>query len=280
MVKRGIFVSVKEHIHLSINYSPGKSRGFYFLYMNQNYELYTNIDREVWHLLFNRQVNNLQGKAASVYFEALETIGFTANKIPLFSDINQRLKKSTGWSIEVVPAIVPERQFFEMLSQKKFPATTWLRKPHQLDYLEEPDMFHDVFGHVPLLTNHQYVSFFKGVADIALHHFNNEKIIHALGRLYWFTIEFGLIEQKNGTGIYGAGIISSFGETNHCLKKEIIHHPFNVENIMTKNYINSEIQQEYFVIKSLDQLYRSLEEVKLMVNQILLSTTQQPLSKI
>lgn len=148
---------------------------------------------------------------------ALQTVNFSADKIPDFSDINGVLETTTSWSLEVVSNISPQKDFFNFLSQKKFTTTCWLRTMEQLDYLEEPDMFHDVFGHVPLLSNLDYVNFFKGVSDIALRNIDNSKAIELLGRIYWFTIEFGLIREDGQLKIYGAGIISSKGETEHCL---------------------------------------------------------------
>jgi phenylalanine-4-hydroxylase len=230
--------------------------------MEQNYNAYTSEDKLVWKTLFERQVKNLQGKAADVYYEALETIGFTANKIPDFKEVDKILATHTRWKLHVVPKIVPEKDFFDLLMKKEFPATTWLRKMKQLDYLEEPDMFHDVFGHTPLLTNNDYVSFFKGVAQLALENADNEEVIKALGRIYWFTIEFGLINENNTVRIYGAGIISSFGETNHCLSDKANHFAFDVKTIMHKHFVNSEIQTDYFVIDSFKQLYESLGEIK------------------
>lgn len=230
--------------------------------MKQNHDMYTNEDKLVWKTLFERQVKNLQGKAADAYFEALATIGFKADEIPNFKNVDEILNLHTGWKLKVVPQIVPEKEFFNLLLNQEFPATTWLRKMKQLDYLEEPDMFHDVFGHTPLLTNKHYVSFFKGIAQLALENANNEEIIKALGRIYWFTIEFGLINENGTIRIYGAGIISSFGETNHCLSHNANHFPFNVKTIMHKHFVNSEIQTDYFVINSLKQLYESLDEIK------------------
>lgn len=137
----------------------------------------------------------------------------------------------------------------------------------QLDYLEEPDMFHDVFGHVPLLTNTAYVGFFKGISDIALMHINNPKVIELLGRLYWFTIEFGLIEENNQVKIYGAGIISSKGETENCLSTHVKRLPFDIQTIFNTAYRTDVFQECYFVINSFQQLYDSLAEIELLIEK-------------
>lgn len=240
--------------------------------MKQNYAAYTSEDFEVWKILFERQTSNLNGKAASIYMEALKTIGFNASKIPDFDEVNTILKSTTGWELKVVPAIVPEKDFFELLSAKKFPATTWLRKKSQLDYLEEPDMFHDVFGHVPLLTNQKYVDFFQKIAELALIHINEPEIIAMLGRIYWFTIEFGLIRENDDIKVYGAGIISSFGETFHSLSRDVNHYKFHVDSIMNKTFVNSEMQTDYFVINSLEELYNSISSIEAVIAGVLTET--------
>lgn len=177
------------------------------------------------------------------------------------------MKNTTSWSLEVVPNISEQKEFFEFLSKKKFTTTCWLRTMEQLDYLEEPDMFHDVFGHVPLLCNESYVNFFKGISDIALKNMDNPKAIELLGRLYWFTIEFGLIREDGELKIYGAGIISSKGETEHCLSKAAIQLPFDVQTIFNTNYRTDVFQTHYFVIDSFEQLYNSLKQIELVLKE-------------
>jgi phenylalanine-4-hydroxylase len=196
------------------------------------------------------------------YLKALELVQFSADQIPDFIKIKKLLEPITGWSIEVVPNISPQKEFFEFLSQKKFTSTCWLRTMDQLDYLEEPDMFHDVFAHIPLLSNHNYVNFFKGISDIALRHIDNPRAIELLGRIYWFTIEFGLIKENNQLKIYGAGIISSMGETKHCLSSVAIHHEFDVKHIFDTDFRTDIIQERYFVVESFEQLYNSLPEIE------------------
>lgn len=236
--------------------------------MTQHYENYTTGDFEVWKILFHRQMNNLQGKVADAFLDALKKIGFSEEKIPDFEEIKKRLAPLTGWSLKVVPNISPQKEFFMALSQKQFTATCWLRKKSQLDYIEEPDMFHDVFGHVPLLTDKNYTAFFKGISEIALENIENEKIIEALGRLYWFTIEFGLMEENGKIKIYGAGIISSSGETENCLSEHVQRQDFDVKIIMNTSFRNDVIQNNYFVIRSFEQLYRSLPEIRKIVEEM------------
>jgi phenylalanine-4-hydroxylase len=228
----------------------------------QVYSNYTKHDFLVWKTLFIRQMEILKPIVSSKYLDALQKVKFTKDKIPDFSEVNDILKTLTEWSLVVVPNISPQKEFFEFLSQKKFTSTCWLRTMEQLDYLEEPDMFHDVFAHVPLLSNHNYVNFFKGISDIALSYIDNPKVIELLGKIYWFTIEFGLIKENNELKIYGAGIISSKGETEFCLSKKAAHIDFDVNTIFDTNFRTDIIQSTYFVIESFEQLYNSLIEIE------------------
>jgi len=228
----------------------------------QIYSNYTEQDFSVWKILFDRQMDILKPIVSNEYLDGLKAVQFSADRIPNFSKLNALLKPITGWSLHTVPNISPQKEFFEYLSQKKFTSTCWLRTMEQLDYLEEPDMFHDVFAHIPLLSNQAYVDFFKGISDIALKHIDDPKAVELLGRIYWFTIEFGLIKGTDGLKIYGAGIISSMGETKHCLSKQAIHIPYDVQTVFDTNFRTDIIQERYFVVDSFQQLYESLPEIE------------------
>lgn len=233
----------------------------------QVYADYTAQDFLVWKLLFNRQMENLAPVVSSGFLKALTTVQFTHEKIPDFKEINALLKPLTGWELQVVPNISPQAEFFECLSHKKFTATCWLRNLDQLDYLEEPDMFHDVFGHVPLLSNHNYVAFFKGISDLFLKYGHNENVTELLGRMYWFTIEFGLIREHGELKIYGAGIISSVGETENSLSDAVRHVPFSVRDVFKTSFRTDIFQETYFVIDSFEQLLNSLEEIEQVLQE-------------
>jgi phenylalanine-4-hydroxylase len=233
----------------------------------QIYTNYTTQDFEVWKILFNRQLDLLRPIVSSEYLNALQAVNFTPDKIPDFEEVNSVLYQTTSWCLEVVPNISEQREFFNFLSEKKFTTTCWLRSKAQLDYLEEPDMFHDVFGHVPLLTNKAYVDFFKGISDIALKHIDNPNAIVLLGRIYWFTIEFGLIREDGSLKIYGAGIISSKGETEHCLNGMAKKLSFNIQTIFETDYRTDVFQETYFIIDSFDQLYQSLPTIELLLKE-------------
>jgi phenylalanine-4-hydroxylase len=230
--------------------------------IQQIYGNYTEHDFAVWKTLFNRQMNLLKDTASKEYLKAHNTIKFSSDRIPDFKEVNSILDDLTGWNLQVVPCISPQKEFFQLLADKKFTATCWLRTMEQLDYLEEPDMFHDVFGHVPLLSNDSYCSFFKGISTLALEHIDNPLAVELLGKIYWFTIEFGLIREEGKLKIYGAGIMSSFGEVKHCLSDAVTRLDFDVEKIFNTDYRNDQMQNLYYVIDSYEQLYNSLGAIK------------------
>jgi phenylalanine-4-hydroxylase len=229
--------------------------------MKQQYSSYTSEDHQVWQILFDRQIRNLATVVSSAYLEGIKHTGFVRDRIPDFDETEKHFARHTGWKLHVVPGIIPVKPFFELLAQKRFSATTWLRKMHQLDYIEEPDMFHDVFGHVPLLSNPAYSDFVEGLSRIALRHIDNGEVMEMLGRIYWFTLEFGLIMEEGRLKIYGAGIISSVGETRHALSDAPERRPFDVKEILYTPFRNDRIQDKYFVIGSYEELFHSLEEI-------------------
>ena len=191
--------------------------------MKQDYDAYTSEDKKVWQLLFQRQNRLIFKTASDSFLDGIRKIGFNKENIPNFSRINKVLKTATGWKLSVVPGLIDNFTFFKLLKNKTFPATTWFRTLNQIDYLEEPDMFHDVYGHVPLLTNSPFCKFLQGLSHIALKHIKNEEVIERIARIYWYTVEFGLINVNKETKIYGAGILSSIGESQFCLSDKATH---------------------------------------------------------
>lgn len=229
----------------------------------QAYENYTKHDQYVWELLFERQINQLPDLASEAYIEGIDLAGLTAERIPNFeTELNPRLKEQTGWEVVVVPGLIPVEDFFKLMANRKFPSSTWLRTEKQLDYLEEPDMFHDTFGHVPLLTNQAFCDFLAKFSKIALDYIDNEEAILQLQRLYWYTVEFGLIRENGKLKIYGGGIISSSGESQYSLFSDIPKRlNYDVPTIMETIVKIDEFQKQYFVIESYEQLYNSLPDV-------------------
>ncbi len=237
--------------------------------ITQQYENYTSEDFSVWKILYERQIKNLKETVTEKYLDGLKKINFIADEIPHFDATNKTLESLTGWHIVAVPGIIPDKDFFLLLNEKKFPATCWLRKLSQLDYLEEPDMFHDVFGHIPLLTDKSYCNFLSGLSNIALKHIDNAEVIELLSRIYWFTIEFGLIKEHNQTKIYGAGIISSSGETKYSLSDKPAHHVFDLKTVLNTAFYKDHIQEQYFIIDSFDALYNCLPQLEEEINLFL-----------
>lgn len=229
--------------------------------MKQEYDRYTDDDQKVWRILFDRQWENLQSKACRAYLEGVRDIGFTREKIPNFSEVDKRLMNRHGWSIQVVPGIIPAVNFFALLGDKKFCSSTWLRSKDSLDYLEEPDMFHDSFGHLPMLMNRDFSAFATQLAEMATK-YPSEKNILRLQRIYWFTIEFGLVREDGDLKAYGAGICSSSGETNYSLSGKPEYLDFDIKQIMDTEFYTDHIQDKYFVLPDISELNGSLKSVE------------------
>jgi phenylalanine-4-hydroxylase len=236
--------------------------------LTQIYSNYTDEDFAVWETLYNRQLSTLSKHGCSDYLKALHAVGFHADAIPDFERTNARLASQTGWQIKTVECLCPPEQFFAYLANKTFTATCWLRTMSELDYIEEPDMFHDVFGHVPLLTNQEYCDFFQQLGTLAVKYSTNPEALIQIERLYWFTIEFGLTEEEEALKVYGAGIMSSKGELANALSDASTKHPFNVEKIMNHSFRNDVIQNEYYVIKDYHQLKNCIPEVESVLSKL------------
>ena len=238
--------------------------------MHQNYDSYSQEDQEVWKILANKQLDNLPGKAHPVYLECLNKMLPVLNEssIPRFKELNKVLMDAHGWSIAVVPGLIPVEQFFELLKDRKFSASTWLRSKDQLNYLEEPDMFHDIFGHIPLLMHEPYADFAQKLGALGVKYIHDKKVVTQLQRLYWFTIEFGLILHENKNMIYGAGIISSSGETDHVMNDNVEILPYDIFKIIEQDFITSEIQTRYFSLNNFEQLFRSIENLEKVLSEV------------
>ena len=220
---------------------------------------YTATDHDVWRQLYERQRALLVGRASDEFLEAQDAMGMTPDAIPKFEELNTVLRAATGWELVGVEGLLPELTFFEHLANRRFPVTWWIRKPEQLDYLAEPDLFHDLFGHVPLLMNPVFADYMQayGRGGVKAHGIGPEALVN-LTRLYWYTVEFGLIQQKDGLRIYGSGIVSSKGESIYCLDSDAPNRiGFDLERIMRTRYRIDTYQKTYFVIDSFEQLMQA-----------------------
>jgi phenylalanine-4-hydroxylase len=224
--------------------------------IEQPWDTYSATDHETWATLFRRQRELLVGRAAREFVENQERFGMSADAIPKFSDLNRVLAETTGWELIAVEGLLPELTFFEHLANRRFPVTWWIRKPEQLDYLSEPDLFHDLFGHVPLLLNPVFADYMQayGAGGVKAAAIAPEALAN-LTRLYWYTVEFGLINTPEGLRIYGAGIVSSKGESIYSLESDAPNRiGFDLERVMRTRYRIDTYQKTYFVIDSYEQL--------------------------
>lgn len=235
--------------------------------MEQKVNPPTTTDKDVWQLLFTRQIQNLNDKRSAIYLSCIENMHsvLNADQLPDFTQIKDWFQSRTGWAIVEVPGLIPVTEFFRLLANKQFCSSTWVRRLENLDYLEEPDMFHDIFGHVPLLSDPTFSSFMQKFGELGVKHASNKDVEIQLQRLYWFTVEFGVI-QEDGLRSYGADILSSFGETNHVSSGEVTCSPFSLETIISTSFRTDTIQQQYFVLESFQQLFDSINAFENKLN--------------
>ena len=224
--------------------------------VEQPWDDYRDEDHATWATLYERQRDVLKGRACDEFIAAQDAMGMTPDRIPKFAELNEVLSKATGWTLIGVEGLLPELDFFDHLANRRFPVTWWIRRPDQIDYIEEPDLFHDLFGHVPLLMIPVFADYMEayGRGGVKAHAIGADALQN-LTRLYWYTVEFGLIRQKDGLRIYGSGIVSSKGESIHCLESDAPNRiGFDLERIMRTRYRIDTYQKTYFVIDSFEQL--------------------------
>jgi len=227
--------------------------------IEQPWASYTQTDHAVWRALFERQRAILSDRACAEFLQTQDAMGMAADAIPRFDDLNRQMRIKTGWELIGVEGLLPELTFFEHLANRRFPVTWWIRKPEQLDYLAEPDLFHDLFGHVPLLMNPVFADYMQayGRGGVKAHGIGPDALAQ-LTRLYWYTVEFGLIRTDAGLRIYGAGIVSSKGESLHCLESAAPNRiGFDLLRIMRTRYRIDTYQKTYFVIDGFEQLFEA-----------------------
>lgn len=223
--------------------------------IDQAWDSYTTEEHDIWRQLFDRQSHILVGRAVQEFLDGIDFLGIAGDGIPDFRRLNDALMARTGWQIVAVPGLVPDEVFFDHLANRRFPATAWIRTAEQMDYLQEPDVFHDVFGHVPLLANPVFGDYMAAYGRGGLKALRLGAL-HNLARLYWYTVEFGLIKSADGLRIYGSGIVSSKGESVYALDDPRPNRlEFRLMRIMRTNYRIDDFQETYFVIDSFDQLF-------------------------
>jgi len=222
--------------------------------IDQGWENYTAEEHRVWKTLFERQSKLLPGRACDEFIQGMRNLTMDTDQIPDFRRLSEVLMKRTGWQVVAVPGLVPDEVFFDHLANRRFPAGHFIRKPEELDYLEEPDVFHDVFGHVPMLMHPVFADYMQayGVGGLRA---RNLGMLSNLARVYWYTVEFGLIKQSEGLRIYGSGIASSYTETFFALDDASPNRiRFDVERVMRTQYRINDFQETYFVIDGFGDL--------------------------
>ncbi len=246
-----------EHQLTDKGYVPVYATGV----VDQPWSDYSDTDHRVWSELYARQRDVLIGRACAEFTDNQARMGMSPTRIPKFEELNRALQPATGWQVVGVEGLLPELAFFDHLANRRFPVTWWIRKPEQMDYLSEPDLFHDLFGHVPLLMNPMFADYMAayGRGGVKAHSLGAEALVN-LTRLYWYTVEFGLIREAGGLRIYGSGIVSSKGESIHCLDSAAPNRiGFDLQRVMRTRYRIDTYQKTYFVIDSFEQLMRATD---------------------
>jgi phenylalanine-4-hydroxylase len=216
-------------------------------------------ENRTWETLITRQTEIVRTRACDEFLEGLERIQFDQKKVPQHTEINRRLKDFTGWEVEVVPALIPAKEFFTLLANKKFPAASFIRVPQELDYIQEPDIFHEFYGHVPLLTFKDYANFMEEFGKLALTVKSQER--RRLFRIFWFTIEFGLLQTPKGIRAYGGGMLSSIHETVYSIESNVPKRgPFDALKALRTPYRIDIPQPLYYVLNSFNDLYKILDQ--------------------
>ena len=222
--------------------------------IDQGWSQYTPEQHAVWKVLYERQTKLLPGLACDEFVAGMKMLPMKADRIPNFEELSDVLERQTGWRIVAVPGLVPDEVFFEHLANRRFPSGNFIRGAHELDYLEEPDVFYDVFGHVPMLMHPVMADFIQAYGQGGLKAQSLGKLTE-LARVYWYTVEFGLVQQKDGLRIYGAGIASSYSESTFSIQDASPNRiGFDLERVMRTNYRIDDFQEVYFVLNDLQDM--------------------------
>jgi phenylalanine-4-hydroxylase len=230
-------------------------------FIDQDYTRYDAEAHDVWRTLFERRVQTLRDTGSAVFLQGLDAIGLSADRVPELADVNRRLAARTGWAAVGVEGFIPAAQFFRCLAHRRFPTTLIVRPRAQLDYLPEPDIFHDVFGHVPLHANPVFADFLQQFGALAAEATSEEETV-AMARLFWFTVEFGLIRERGAVKIYGSGLISSHGDAANALGPNCERRPFSLDAVLQQPFEIDRLQDVLFVVESFEQLFEAVETIR------------------
>lgn len=230
-------------------------------FTTQDWRAYTAEEHAVWATLYARRMGALQTTASRVFLSGIEAIGLRQDLVPDLADVNRRLMARTGWSAVPVTGFLPAREFFACLAVRRFPTTVTVRPADRLDYVPAPDIFHDVFGHVPLHADPVFAVFLQKFGELAARA-EEEAEVERLARLFWFTVEFGLIREDRQVRIYGSGLISSHADAAHALGADCSRRPFAPEAVMAQPFAIDRLQDVLFVIDGFEQLFDAVERLE------------------
>jgi phenylalanine-4-hydroxylase len=229
--------------------------------IQQNYAVYTEEQHSVWAELVGRVLPELERHAARAYLEGFEIIGLQRDRLPNLGSISARLGPRTGWSSTPVSGFLPAPAFFEMLASRNFPTTTWLRSRDSLEYTPEPDIFHDVFGHVPMHAHKVFADFLEHYGRVCAS-ISDAGVLEKLGRLFWYTVEFGVIRERTEFKVYGSGLISSHGECMNVIGGHCAIHDFSLDAVLATPVKVDELHKLLFAVSSFDQIYEAMHEAE------------------
>ena len=230
-------------------------------FIDQRYAAYDTEAHEVWSILYARRMATLRETGSAVFLRGIERIGLAPDRVPELADVNRRLGATTGWAAVGVSGFIPAAQFFRCLAERRFPTTLAVRPRAQLDYLPEPDIFHDVFGHVPLHADPVFADFLQRFGALAAGARSEEETT-AMARLFWFTVEFGLVRESGRVKVYGSGLISSHGDAENALGPTCSRRPFDLDAVLAQPFEIDRLQDVLFVVESFDQLFAAVETMR------------------
>jgi phenylalanine-4-hydroxylase len=228
-------------------------------FITQHWDAYTIEDHAVWGILFERRMRELRTTGSRVFLDGAATIGLNPVTVPKLAEVNRRLGPRTGWNAVPVSGFLPAKQFFECLAKRRFPTTVTVRPRHQLDYLPEPDIFHDVFGHVPLHSDPSFGDFLQRFGAVAAAA-RTEEETRQMARLFWFTVEFGLVREDGELKVYGSGLISSAGDAANALSPACERRPFSLDAVIAQPFEIDRLQDVLFVVEDFSQLFEAVDE--------------------
>ena len=231
----------------------------------QDYAAYTTGQHGTWAELVRRRMPQLEQHAAQEYLDGFDALCLPYDRLPNLAAVSAKLERRTGWNATPVSGFMPAPAFFEMLAARRFPTTTWLRGRDSLDYTPEPDIFHDVFGHVPMHAHSVFADFLANYGQVCAR-IQDEAILERIGRLFWYTVEFGLIRQQGRVKVYGSGLISSDGECTNVLSRGCTVHAFNLDNVLRTPVKVDEMHHLLFAIESFDEIYQAMRTVEARVD--------------